>query len=80
MTSAKGRRGTRIRELIICDYNIGIILDWNGKGTLRSLAGITMHRDSLGRVLPVLPRGDPDAPRAQPRFRVGGDFDQHGIQ
>ena len=38
-----------------------------------------MHRDSLGRVLPVLPRGDPDTPRAQPRFRVGGDLDQHGI-
>ena len=48
------------------------------KGSSRSLAGITMHRDSLARVLPVLPRGDPDAPRAQPRFRVGGDLDQHG--
>ena len=50
------------------------------EGSSRSLAGIRMHRDSQGRVLPVLPRGDPDAPRAQPRFRVGGDLDTHGIE
>lgn len=44
----------------------------------RTFAGMTLQRDSRGRVLPILPGADPDAPRAQPKFRVGGDLDQHG--
>ena len=47
-------------------------------GERHPLAGMSLHRDSRGRVIPILPRADPDAPRAQPKFRVGGDLDQHG--
>ena len=47
-------------------------------GSLRTFAGMSLHRDSRGRVLPILPRAEPDAPRAEPRFRVGGDLDRDG--
>lgn len=32
--------------------------------------GNTYHQDSKGNFLPILPRGDPNKPRAKPRFSV----------
>ena len=34
--------------------------------------GNTYHQDAQGNYLPILPRGDPNKPRAQPRFSVAG--------